>query len=479
MNRLVLGCGSVGALLGTRLADRPGRLLIVGDDTDRIKTLRDDGFDAQAADLTDPDAIRAVGGPVDSIIVTPDTPGRTANRTAVARDAYPNAFVLAYTGSGDRQSIAAHADRVIDPTAETVANLLGRIDGSGGARPKQLAAVLRSIDGPLGVIAHSNPDPDAIASAVGLCRIADALGVDSEACYYGEISHQENRALVNVLEFDLRRLTGDDHDEYGGIALVDHSRPGANNGLPETVSVDVVIDHHPPRGPVEGRFVDLRSDVGATSTLIAEYIEAIGMEVDSGLATGLLYGIRTDTMDFSREVSIEDFTAASTLIERADHTALRQIETPSVTGETLDVLAAAAGNRRVEKGVLTTFVGALPDRDALAQAADRLLDIEDVTIVLVFGREGDTIHISARARGAEIDLGEVLRDAFGQIGSAGGHADMAGAQLPVRPLLEGEDGSAIADVIGERFRETITTARRPYRGHYDSIFEADIGYPRE
>ncbi len=32
-------------------------------------------------------------------------------------------------------------------------------------------------------------------------------------CYYGEISHQENRAFVNLLEFDLRNLDADSPDE--------------------------------------------------------------------------------------------------------------------------------------------------------------------------------------------------------------------------------------------------------------------------
>jgi hypothetical protein len=45
-----------------------------------------------------------------------------------------------------------------------------------------------------------------------------------------------------------------------------------------------------------------------------------------------------------------------------------------------------------------------------------------------------------------VDIGEVLRQAFGQIGSAGGHADMAGAQLPMGILGEVEAGEAAAEV---------------------------------
>jgi hypothetical protein len=81
-------------------------------------------------------------------------------------------------------------------------------------------------------------------------------------------------------------------------------------------------------------------------------------------------------------------------------------------------------------------VGYIRNRDALAQAADRLLDMEGIRITLVYGIRDDTVYVSGRARGTEVDLGETLRSAFGSIGSAGGHADMAGGQLSLGIITE-------------------------------------------
>jgi hypothetical protein len=63
--------------------------------------------------------------------------------------------------------------------------------------------------------------------------------------------------------------------------------------------------------------------------------------------------------------------------------------------------------------------------------------------------------MSARARGREVDLGETLRIAFDHIGSAGGHADMAGAQVPITDAFgEFEDDAQRLAAVREMVTET-------------------------
>jgi nanoRNase/pAp phosphatase (c-di-AMP/oligoRNAs hydrolase) len=470
MDRLVLGCGAVGRPFLDRLADRSASLLVLVEEDERAESLRESGIDARRVDITAVEDVRTVAGEVDSVVVAPAGTDRVRRAADTARRAYPTAFVMACldgrASEAEREAIAAAADRVVDLPAEAARPLSDRI-GDGGIRTRKLSHTLEDIDGTLAVLAHNNPDPDAIAAAIGLRRIATGVGVDAEACYYGDISHQENRALVNLFGYDLRNLAPDaDLSEFGAFALVDHSRPGVNNDLPEGTPIDIVIDHHPPRGPIEAGFVDLRSDVGATCTLVEGYLSGLGIEPDEALASGLLYGIRTDTQEFSREVSIADFEAAARLVGTADGETLRRVESPSMTADTIETVGRAISNRSVESDVLTSCVGEISDRDTLSQAADRLLDMEGITTTLVFGYTDGTVFASARARGTDIDLGEVLRDAFDQIGSAGGHADMAGAQIPVGMLTEetteDERGEVIAEVVSERFLEALgVTPDRP------------------
>jgi len=210
--------------------------------------------------------------------------------------------------------------------------------------------------------------------------------------------------------------------------------------------------------------VDLRRDIGATSTVLADYLRRAGITPDESLATALLFGIRVDTNDFSREVSPADFEAAAWLLTHADLSLLDRVESPSMTSAVVDTLARAIRDRDVRGDALASNVGAISDRDALAQAADRLLNMEGVRIAVVYGFKDGTVYVSGRARGTDVDLGETLRDAFDAIGSAGGHADMAGAQVPLGILAETEGGSAeeleriVSEVIASRLFETLEDA---------------------
>ncbi len=479
MRRLVLGCGTVGQTVIEELLEQPGSLRVVTDDSGRVTALRDESVSAVEADPTDP---ANYPEQADLVAVLDEDP--TVNRTAAARarERYPDAFLLAYTGGdpgGDGSDspgedadtavttppLETVADTVLDPVDVTVDRALAAAGGGVADRLHRLLRAIRDVEGRLIVVAHDNPDPDALASAVALAQLAERAGVPADAGYHGNISHQENQALVNLLDLPLRNLSDVDVlAEYDGVALVDHSRPGVNDSLPPDIRPVAVIDHHPPREPVDAEFIDLRVEAGATSTLLAEYFDGLDRNPGSTVATALLYGIRIDTHDFIREVSEADFVAAANLLPAVDTTVLKQVEAPSVSPEVFDVIGRAVREREIQGAALAACVGRISDRDALAQAAELLLGMEGITTTLVYGYRDDTVYASGRTRGNDIDLGETARDAFGQIGSAGGHADMAGAQLPLGILADVDEGSdeALTDVVrslvADRFFEAINVS---------------------
>ena len=467
-SRLVLGVGTLGSTLVEALADREGLLHVLTGDPSRVETLRTESVAAERADPTDPEDVAAIA-PVDVVLVASDD--ADANRAAAeaAREAHPDALLVVYVGEDatapQRSRLAALADRLIDPGGAMLAHIEAIVTTRSDERARGLREALVAVDR-LGVFTHDNPDPDAIASAVALVRIAESLGVEAEACYYGAISHQENRALVNLLDLDLRNLDPDEELGYDAVALVDHTRPGVNDQLPSDVRVAAVIDHHPGAEPVEATFVDRRTTVGATSTLLTDYVRRFDVDVDGAVATALLYGIRVDTKDFLREITPDDFEAAAYLVERADESVLERVESPSVSADTLETLARAVRNRRLQGSALVSCVGTINDRDALAQAADQLLAMEGVRTALVTGFAEGTIYVSARTRQADFDLGTALRVAFDDIGSAGGHTDMAGAQIPLGLFAEMESeaerslAQIIADVVSERFFGAVRNASR-------------------
>ncbi|ELY52321.1 DHH family phosphoesterase [Natronococcus jeotgali] len=479
--RLVLGCGTVGRQTIGRLPECDDRLLVVTEDEQIVETLRDRSVPAREADPTDPGVLEGVERPA-LVFVAGDRTDRNRIALERARERFPSATIVAYLGGKptpeDRAAFDELADRVVDPERALGGAVLEATTSPAADAAIRLRQRLLQIDGRLAVMMHDNPDPDAIASAVALAEIAESVGVPADPCYFGQISHQENRAMVNVLGLDLRNLEpGATLEEYDAVALVDHSRPGVNDQLSEDRHVDIVIDHHPPRGPVPSDYVDLREHAGATSTVLTEYLEQFGPGFDRATATALLYGIRVDTDEFTREASSADFEAAATLWSHVDTDVLRRIERPSLEGETLDTIARAIKNREQRGPVAVASAGRIGDRDALPQAADRLLTMEGVDTSLVFGFIDEMVFVSARSRAGDVDLGEVVRDAFDRIGSAGGHADMAGAQLEIGILGAADDEqvdsivSVVEEVITDRFFEAIESQPGTPVGSYTQTSE--------
>jgi nanoRNase/pAp phosphatase (c-di-AMP/oligoRNAs hydrolase) len=459
VRRLVLGASDAARRVVGVLSTWPGDLVAVVPDERTADDLADAGVaETRVGDPTDPPA----GTGADTVYVAagPATPAATR----AARERYPDALVVAQRPPGVDGDLSA-ADRVVDEVRAVADAVLAPATGPGATRLQRLRRVVTGAAEPVAVVTHDNPDPDAIGAALATVELAASMGVEAVACYGGTISHQENRALVNLLDIDLRRIDGD-LSGYGGVVLVDHSRPGVNDSLDPSTEVDAVVDHHPPREPVSAPFVDLRPEAGATSTLLAEYLEGYGLEPSPATATALLFGLRVDTREFTRETSERDFEAAAFLLPHVDTATLDRVGSPSIRPDVLDVLARAIRSRDVRDGTLAAGVGRIAEKDSLAQAADFLLGMAGVDVVIVYGFLDGTVHVSGRARGGAVDLGEAFRDAFGQIGSAGGHADMAGAQIPLGVLAEVDERSETAlaeiieDVVADRFFETLVTAPR-------------------
>jgi nanoRNase/pAp phosphatase (c-di-AMP/oligoRNAs hydrolase) len=450
VSRLVLGCGTTGHALVESLVDKRGELFVLDGDESRVESLRNEKVAAEVRDVTDPDSFRDLEADYDVVIVAGELAGENRRAAEAAREVYPDAKLLAYLGfeasEEDLRALESLAAQLVEP-GTVVLDHVDEVAMSGHTeRLQSLRSTLKGIEGTLGVFMHDNPDPDAIAAAVGLTRIAANFGVEAEACYFGEISHQENRAFVNLLDLELRDVEPGEDLDYDAIALVDHSAPGVNDQLDPETDVDIIVDHHPRKGDTDAAFDDVREGMGAASTIIVEYVRGFGLEAETDIATALLYGIRVDTNDFAREITTDDFEAGAWLLPRADTDVLERIESPSISGDTLDTIARAIRDRELDGSVLASCVGQISDRDTLAQAADRLLAMRGVTVTFVYGYTEGTIYASARARGKDIDLGEALREAFDDIGSAGGHADMAGAQLPL----------GLFDQVGEEAEQTLT-----------------------
>jgi len=313
----------------------------------------------------------------------------------------------------------------------------------------------------IAVVCHDNPDPDCIASALAVRAIAEEMGVDeTDILYGGEVSHQQNRAFVNLLEVSMSEFEGADLSEYDTVGFVDHAVKGANNPVPEGFEVDFVIDHHPPDNGVDARLADVRQDYGATTTILVEYLQELDVTPEKNVATALLFAIRSETLEYLRGTTPKEYEASKYLHGLADIDLLGRMTNPAFTPETLDTIGTAVRNREVRASTVVSGVGVISERDALPQAADYLTRLEGVATVLVFGIVEDEIDISARSNDERINLDRVMDDAFGDVGSGGGHREMAGAQVPLgvfADMAESEERmiELVNEMVKKRFFEAM------------------------
>lgn len=433
----VLGCGSTGYHVASELSGKDGVVLVIDRDEARVKELRGQNLDAMIRDISDPAFMTGLPAFEIAFVLTGD---HSANLAAVRtlRQKMPSVHIVARAldpiGAGMLES--SGADYVLYPQQVVARAAIHQINKFHMHKLSQrLHDLLAGWEGTLGIITHKNPDPDAIGSAMALAAIARRANPRKLSCrifYEGIIGHQENRTMVNLLEIKMEKLDPQAIQDCTYLALVDCPGPGMNNTLSPRTRVHIIIDHHKDSHGLEGAsFVDIRPGVGATASILSQYLQELDIPVDKAVATGLLYGIRSDTRDFRRNVTPQDLSNAAFLLPLTDSDLLDQIMSPSLSQETLDVLGNAIRNRKVQSGYLFANVGFVRNRDSLPQAADLLISLEGVNTALVYGISDDAIIISSRNRDIRLHIGNVLEEAFGDIGDAGGHPNMAAATIPL------------------------------------------------
>lgn len=285
------------------------------------------------------------------------------------------------------------------------------------------------------VLTHDNPDPDSMASAVALSTVLHSrLGITTDVAYGGIIGRAENAAFVRVLKLPILPISQVDFAKYDLFALVDTQQQVKNHALPEGMSADIVIDHHPTRDDrVINSFADLGSgSYGATSTLLTEYLRAARIEPTPELATALYYGIKADTRDLERQTLDPDVDCYLWLFPRIDRNLLAEIEHPQLPLRYFRLYHQAIEKARLYTGAVITDLGEVYSPDLVAEVAERLSFLEESKWSLASGSYRSQLYLSLRCSDRRMNAGRLIREVcegFG--GSAGGHGSMAGARIPL------------------------------------------------
>ncbi len=286
---------------------------------------------------------------------------------------------------------------------------------------------------PISVVVHNNPDPDALASAVGLRFILRKKGFKNIKIYYdGLVGRAENQEVLKILEVSpllTSKISSPKRHQY---ILVDCQPFTGNVTLPNGVEPIGVIDHHRKRRKTfQVPYSDIRPEYGACSTIIYEYFSSLEIPIPTNLATALCYAISSETQNLGREGSQADRKAYIELLSRLSFSQLSRTQYPKLSKDFVSNLSRALLNAFYYKNLIGVVMEELPYPDFAAQMADFLLRVRSMTWSICLGTFKDVLFVSIRTSNTHADASRIIKKIIPAHGASGGHDMIAGGQVKI------------------------------------------------
>jgi nanoRNase/pAp phosphatase (c-di-AMP/oligoRNAs hydrolase) len=298
------------------------------------------------------------------------------------------------------------------------------------------------------VLIAINADPDAIASAMAVKRLLWRKVTGISIAHVNIIKRPDNLAMIRLLGVSLTYWSELNLSGFNRVVMVD-SQPDHHEGF-QGLSPDVIIDHHPMTGAIVP-YQDIRPSYGSVSTIMTEYLKAAKIRPSAKLATGLFYGIKTDTNNFQRQVVPEDIRAFQYLFRYANPHLVRKIEYAEIRIDFLKYYRIAIERMKTRKGRAFVHLGPVVSPDVCVLIADFFMRVNRIEYTIVSGVCDGRLVIIFRNDGLRKNAGALAAQSFGRFGQAGGHKSMARAEIHLSDMPEdvksGDDNKILKWII--------------------------------
>lgn len=301
------------------------------------------------------------------------------------------------------------------------------------------------------IMGHKNPDMDCLGSALGIHRVAEAVGKEAYIVinsYNDTLADMmEDAKATGAYEFLSTEKALGLMDDNSLVIVVDTHKPSMaeSTEVVEKATKTVVIDHHRRAADsIENTVLSyMESYASSASELVTEIVQyACEKKTLSKMeADALLAGIMVDTNRFAVKAGVRTFEAASWLRRNgADLGSVKKYF--QADADSFRTKAMCVANARFfDEGIAMSICPgeSINSQVINSQVADELLEIKGIKASFVAGRNqcGKTV-VSARSLG-KVNV-QVIMEKFG----GGGHLTTAGAQVDESPeeILEKIRGAA-------------------------------------
>lgn len=301
---------------------------------------------------------------------------------------------------------------------------------------------------------HNYPDPDAIASALGLQELLGKYGIYASLCHDGEIDKLSSSKMLVLLDVDMCS-SYEIHEQMAEkdmIILVDCQK-NSGNTTDFIGDEQAVIDHHPTFVREEYAYTDLRI-TGACASIIAEYYKESGYEPSERVATALAYGIKMDTHHFRRGVTKFDIEMYSYLHPYVNVELMHAMETNNLELKDLKAYGSAIRNIQVIGRVGFSYMEFECPDALVAILSDFILSLAEVELVVMYAKRRGGYKFSIRSEITQVNAGELANAALSEWGNGGGHAEMAGGFA--RAELLPTDNEELFETVQKRFMDVLS-----------------------
>jgi len=289
------------------------------------------------------------------------------------------------------------------------------------------------------VIPHDYPDPDAFASAAAMhLLLLKRYHLQGQIVFKGVVSRAENREMMKHCRYVWHTTSQLRTPKQPIPCLFVDAEPWAGNvTMPSFYKPVAVFDHHPKMKKSQlgdGVFTDVRAGVGATATIMYEYLTAAEIQIPRWLASIMAYAIATETLDLSRNCTSEDLAAYTSLLGRANMTIIGKIRHASLPRKYYVQLQDALKNTFLYGRVAWTHLNAVQQPEIVAEIADLLCRMERISWTFCTGYYEDNLMISLRSSQKGARCGQLIKRQLRKIGSGGGHDWMSAGVIHMKNM---------------------------------------------
>lgn len=292
------------------------------------------------------------------------------------------------------------------------------------------------------IMGHTNPDIDAMGSALGIYRMAVSLGKETYI-----VTNPEATSIKTFMDsiqdeykdvFITKDIALSKIDPNALLIVVDtHKKTYVEEPeLLNKTSKIVVIDHHRRSADFIEQSILTFQEVYASSAseLVTEILQYTQHDIELSTieAESLYAGIMMDTKNFTFKTGVRTFEAAAYL-RRCGVDIIKVKKWFQSDLESYNKIAEIVKKAEIIYDTIGISTYDLAEKDAnliCAKAADELLTIGNITASFVLGLLDNKICISGRSIG-DINVQMILEKLGG-----GGHITLAGAQLEGKTIEE-------------------------------------------